>query len=132
MASLSESLGALDVRGRVVVEVARICEPDGYLHAIQLVFIDGWSLTLTVWTDWRLVADLRSQAVMPVYPWPPEAMTRSVIDRMTGVVSKVVPSRNEAGELVRARFAIGSGWLVVGSFAGDLTIGSSPGDDGGY
>ncbi|MET8355277.1 MULTISPECIES: hypothetical protein [unclassified Micromonospora] len=131
MAILAEGLDALNVRARAVIEIAQICEPDGYLQAIQLVFTDGLSLTLTVWTDWRLVAELRSQVEMPDYLWPPEAMTRSVIDQMTGPVSDVVPSHNQVGELVEVRFTVGNRRMLVGSFAGDLTIELSQADDDG-
>ncbi|SIR91959.1 hypothetical protein [Micromonospora avicenniae] len=131
MAILAEGLDALNVRARAVIEIAQIREPDGYLQAIQLVFTDGLSLTLTVWTDWRLVAELRSQVEMPDYLWPPEAMTRSVIDQTTGPVSEVVPSHNQVGELVEVRFTVGNRRMLVGSFAGDLTIELSQADDGG-
>ncbi|MET8310809.1 hypothetical protein [Micromonospora sp. NPDC005173] len=121
MAILAEGLDALKVRTRTVIEVAQIFETNGYLQAIQLVFIDGLSLALTVWTDWRLVAELRSQVEMPDHLWPADAMTRSVIIQITGPVSEVVSNQNQVGELVEVRFTVGNRQMLVGSFAGDLT-----------
>ncbi|MEU1400277.1 hypothetical protein ABZ403_29980 [Micromonospora zamorensis] len=53
MGILAEGRDALNVRARTVIEIAKICETNGHLKAVLLVFTDGLFLSLTVWTDWR-------------------------------------------------------------------------------
>ncbi|MGC5311237.1 hypothetical protein [Micromonospora zamorensis] len=112
-------------------ETARICDTGGHLQAIQLVFTDGLALTLTVWTDWRLVAERRARVDLPDSHWAAEVTARSVIDQMVGPVSEVVPSHNQVGELVKVRFTVGNRRMLVGSFAGDLTLELSHAPEGG-
>jgi hypothetical protein len=121
MTLIAEDLEALAVQGRTVAETVRINYLDGSIEAVQFIFTDGLSLTLAVWTDWRLVAELRSGAVIPDYLWPPEA-TRSPIEHVTGLVVGVVPRHNEIGELVGVHITVGNRRMSVLSFAGDLTI----------
>jgi hypothetical protein len=125
MTVLAEGVAALDLRGRTVSEVVRITDADDLLEAVQFVFADGQSLTLTVWTDWRLVVELRSEAVVPDYLWPVEDRTRTAIERLSGtgkVVGEVVPGLNDAGVLVEVRFSLDGCPLRVKSFGGDLIL----------
>ena len=122
---LAEGIDALDLRGRAVLEVVRITDADDLLEAVQFVFTDGQSLTLTVWTDWKLVVELRSEAVVPDYLWPVEDRTRTAIEGFSGtgkVIGEVVPGLNDAGTLVEVRFTLDGCLLLVKSFGGDLIL----------
>jgi hypothetical protein len=125
MTVLAEGVDALDLRGRAVSEVVRITDADDLLEAVQLVFVGGQSLTLTVWTDWRLVVELRAEAVVPDYLWPIEDRTRTAIGGLSGVrkmVDEVVPGINEAGILASVRFSLDGCPLLVKSFGGELIL----------
>ncbi|GIJ33148.1 hypothetical protein [Micromonospora sediminimaris] len=125
MTVLAEGVDALDLRGRTVSEVVRIADADDLLEAVQFVFVDGQSLTLTVWTDWRLTVELRSEAVVPDYLWPVEDRTRTAIEEFSGarkVVDEVVPGLNDAGILASVRFSLDGCPLLVKSFGGELIL----------
>lgn len=125
MALLAEGADALEVQGCKIFEVARICDGDGSLEAVQLVFSDGRSLTLTVWTDWSLKIELRSDVVVPEYLWPPEERVRFVIAELSDLsfeVGEAVPRFNDAAELFEVRFMLGGRQLLVGSTGGNLII----------
>lgn len=125
VALLAEGLGALDLRGLTVSEIARICDSDGSLEAVQLVFVDRRSLTLTVWTDWKLVAELRSEAVVPDYLWPPGERIRVPLEEFADsdiAINEVVPRLSDVGELVEVRFMLDGQQLLVGSTGGDLIV----------
>ncbi|GGM35067.1 hypothetical protein GCM10011608_19600 [Micromonospora sonchi] len=125
MALIAEGADALDVQGCEIFEVARICDGDGLLEAVQLVFSDGRSLTLTVWTDWSLAIELRSDVVVPEYLWPPEERVRIVIAELSDLsleVGQAVPRFNDAAEIVEVRFVLSGRKLLVGSTGGNLII----------
>lgn len=125
MALLAEGLGALDLRGLTVSEIARICGSDG-LAGVQLVFVDGRCLTVTVWTDWTLLVELRSEAVVPDYlPQPGEDGTRVPLEEFADsniVINEVVPGFNEVGELMKVRFTLDNQQLLLRSFGGNLVM----------
>jgi hypothetical protein len=125
MTVLAEGVDALDLRGRIVSEVARITDADNLLEAVQFVFVDGQSLIMTVWTDWRLMVELRSEAIVPDYLWPVEDRTRTAIQGLTGaskVVDEVVPGLNDAGILVSVLLSLDGCPLLVKSFGGELIL----------
>jgi hypothetical protein len=125
MTVLAEGLDALDLCGRTVAEVVRITDADDSLEAVQVVFSDGQSLVLTVWTDWRLMAQLRSDAVVPEYLWPVESRTRAAIGGFVEAgktVSEITPRLNEAGMLVEVRIVVADRPVLVKSFGGDLVV----------
>ncbi|GGL86337.1 hypothetical protein [Micromonospora yangpuensis] len=125
MALLAEGADALDVQGCKIFEVVRICGDDGSLEAVQLVFSDDRSLTLTVWTDWSLTVELRSDIAVPEYLWLPEERVRIVIPELSDLsfeVGEVVPRHNDAAELFEVRFVLGGRQLLVGSTGGNLII----------
>ncbi|WP_143162984.1 hypothetical protein [Couchioplanes caeruleus] len=125
MTVLAEGLDALDLRGRIVSEVVRIADADDLLEAVQFVFSDEQSLALTVWTDWRLMAELRSDAVVPEYLWPVENRTLTAIEGFAGAgkaVGEVVPRLNDAGMLVEVRIVLDGRPILVKSFGGDLIL----------
>lgn len=125
MSVLADGIDALNLRGRTVSEVVRITDVDDLLEAVQLVFVNGQSLTLTVWTDWRLVAELRSDAVVPDYLWPVEDRVRTAIEGLSGarkVVDDVTPGVNGAGTLVSVRFSLDGSPLLVKSSGGELIL----------
>ncbi|MFY1700960.1 hypothetical protein ACN28G_04320 [Micromonospora sp. WMMA1923] len=125
MALLAEGADALDVQGCEIFEVVKICGDDGLLEAVQLVFLDDRSLPLTVWTDWSLAVELRSDVVVPQYLWPPEEGVRVVIPGLSDLsfeVGEVVPRFNDAAELFEVQFVLGGRQLLVGSTGGNLII----------
>ncbi|MET8204274.1 hypothetical protein [Micromonospora taraxaci] len=125
MTVLAKGVAALDLRGRIVSEVVRITDADDSLEAVQFVFADGQSLTITVWTDWRLMVELRSEAVVPDYLWPVEDRTCTAIAGLSGaekVVREVVSTLNDARVLVEVLFSLDGRSLLVKSFGGDLIL----------
>ncbi|MER7672438.1 hypothetical protein ABTY61_28820 [Kitasatospora sp. NPDC096128] len=126
MEPFREDAEALKIKGLRVRHVFEIADADGEVEALQVVFMDGSSLVITVWTDWSMRVERRSDSEIPEYLWPTEERVQAAIEREIpedGVEVHLVQERfNEIGWLVGVEIKFSGFAIVAESWAGNLSL----------
>ncbi|GAA2976381.1 hypothetical protein [Actinokineospora diospyrosa] len=115
-----------ELEGLLVTGLTEYRFEDGTLAALRLALVGGRSVVLKEYADWELLINPRPDQAMPEYLWPPESIV--VAELMSdlppgGVPVGVLGERyNEVGDLVGLELGFHDRRVVVGIWAGDLTV----------
>ena len=115
-----------DAVGLIGTAVWEIVYEERDSEGLQIAINDGSSLVFTVWTDWTLIIEHRTDIAIPDYFWPPEKFSRRDIvhDAPEGglKITSLKVGFNEKSETTRADLAIGSHRISARMFGGDIKI----------
>ncbi|MEU6236510.1 hypothetical protein [Kitasatospora sp. NPDC047058] len=126
MNSRPEGVDPLVIGGLRAREVFEVVDAEGVVEALQIVFLDNSSVVFTVWTDWSLLVDKRSDQEIPDYLWPGEEYTqRSIgldIPENGLMILSVTSTVDEVGVVMGADIAVDEHVVSVRSFGGEISL----------
>jgi len=128
MGSRPESIDPRKIVGLTAVSVMEIIDGEDQAAALQVIFADSSSVVCTVWTDWTLFIDRRSDAEIPDYFWPPEKHFRQLLISTPpggAKISSATPMIDEVGETVGVDLKIGHQMVAARSLGGEIVITTS-------
>lgn len=114
------------VRGFRVSSVSEIVDGEGRPVALQMAFKDGSSLISTVWTDWSLLTQLKSNTGIPSYFWPGEEHSlRPLLEGVSGEGLEVISVAvlvNDLGEPMGLDVVVGEHLVSARSVGGEISV----------
>ncbi|MEU4297170.1 hypothetical protein [Kitasatospora aureofaciens] len=126
MSPRPEGVDPLVISGLRAREVFEVVDAEGVVEALQIAFQDGSSAVFTVWTDWSLLVDQRSDQSIPDYLWPGDEYTqRSVgfdIPEDGLEILSVTSTVDGVGTLMGADIAVDEHLVSVRSVGGELAL----------